>query len=134
LKMSWNAGDPPWQDLLSEAGVKPISHSQRYAPGTFRHWPFSQRFTFSAHSSTSVEEVNYISIKFQVSWHIFFLAPKLNQFYQLDVVLTNMKQMNHIHLNKGKQSDSIARCLACTLTINHDMINADVSHFCLSFL
>lgn len=53
LEMSWNPGDPPWQDLLSEAGVKPISHSQRYAPGTLRHCPFSQRFMFSAHSSTS---------------------------------------------------------------------------------
>lgn len=47
--------DLPWQDLLSEAGVKPISHSQRYPPGIFRHCPFSHRLIFSAHSSMSVE-------------------------------------------------------------------------------
>lgn len=46
----------PWQALLSSVGVKPISHSQRYPPGAFRHWPFSHRFTLSAHSSMSATE------------------------------------------------------------------------------
>ncbi len=46
----------PWQALLSSVGVKPISHSQRYPPGAFKHWPFSHRFTLSAHSSMSAEK------------------------------------------------------------------------------
>lgn len=35
-----------------------MSHSQRYPPGAFRHWPFSHRFTLSAHSSMSATECN----------------------------------------------------------------------------
>lgn len=47
----------PWQDLLSGVGVKPMSQSQRCPPGVLRHWPFSQRSTLSAHSSTSAGQV-----------------------------------------------------------------------------
>lgn len=43
----------PWQACWSSVGLKPISHSQRYPPGALRHCPFSQRSTFSAHSSLS---------------------------------------------------------------------------------
>lgn len=43
----------PWQARWSSVGLKPISHSQRYPPGALRHCPFSQRSTFSAHSSLS---------------------------------------------------------------------------------
>lgn len=46
----------PWHALLSSVGVNPISHSQRYPPGAFKHCPFSHKFTLSAHSSMSEPE------------------------------------------------------------------------------
>lgn len=112
LKGSWNPSDPPWQDLLSGAGVKPISHSQRYAPGTLRHCPFSQRFMFSAHSSTSVEEVNYTSLKFQIPWHTIFFScvPRLNPLYWFKC-WARWATATPIHLHEGTRLDGRATYL-----------------------
>lgn len=131
--MSWNRSDPPWQDLLSDAGVKPISHSQRYAPGTLRHCPFSQRFMFSAHSSTSAEEAHYISIRFLTSWHRF--PCSVSPFYWLEQVLVKRRRQSHSP-TQGRTAWSQS-CWTYTLTFNHHITDgkeAGVSQIRLSSL
>ena len=60
----------PSQALPSVVVMKPISHSQRKPPGTFRQWPFSHRLPFSAHSSLSAV-ITYIAGKHKMHSRIF---------------------------------------------------------------
>lgn len=96
--------------------------------------PFSQRFMFSA-VHQHLLRANYISIKFQISWHFFFFFCSITKQSHWPELMIHYPNIIHTHLNKGISLDSKS-CLIYNNAIRINRRNEvwDVSPICLRSL